>query len=123
MQIINPKNIENNDAVLITLDRPRPVVLSHRALKRYCALAGVSLQQLREAMKDYVEQTRLLWCALSVDDPELTPEALDELLDEHHVRPSTVIRAVSTALIAALDDGEEEEAGDPPAAAGAGATA
>lgn len=112
---------EHNDLVIINLDRPREVKLSHKALKRYCALTGKTLQEILNLVNDYVEMTRLLWCALLRDDPELTPEQLDDLLEQADVLPMTVIETVGAAVQAAFgDDDDDQNDEDPQTAAGTG---
>ena len=124
METTDKIKTEGNDLVIINLDRPREVKLSHKVLKRYCALTGKTLREIPGVATDYVEMTRLLWCALLREDPELTPERLDDLLERHDVMPMTVIEAVGAAIKAAFDDGEDDQTDeDPLIAAGIGETA
>ena len=34
---MNPNNPENNDTVILELDRPRELRLTHKVMKRFCA--------------------------------------------------------------------------------------
>jgi len=117
-----PEPLNGNDAVFLDLDRPRELRLGHKALKRFSALAGCSMEEMEEAFKDYDKMTCLIYVMLSQEDPSLTPEQVDDLLDGIPVYK--LIKTCSQAVAAAFtdpDDGAQEA--DPPPAAGTGMTA
>jgi len=72
---------ENNDVVILNLDRPRELRFTHRVMKRYCAATGTKMTEIEQSVEDYDNMTLLLYEMLRADDPELTPERCDELLD------------------------------------------
>lgn len=110
---------EHNDTVIIQLDRPRALRLGHKALKRFSSMTGTSLSELESTVQRYDKLSTLVYVALSAEDPSLTPEQVDDLLDAIPIRE--VIAAASEAIEAAFaDDAPEEESGDPPQAAGIG---
>ena len=118
-------NQNQNDTVVLELDRPRELRLGHKALKRFCAQTGCTIEGMEEALKDYEKMTALAYVMLSQEDPSLTPDQADDLLDR--VPLYTIVNKCSQAIAAAFTDPDAEEAAkegnDPPAAAGAGRTA
>lgn len=123
---------DKNDVVILELDKPRDLRLGHKALKRFSALTGCSMQQLESEASRYDKMALLIYTMLSEDDPELTPESVDDLIDqaerrrENRLRLKDLIVAVSAAIQAAFGDKDAEgpENGeDPPQAAGTGAEA
>lgn len=112
---------EKNDAVFIELDRPRELRLGHKALKCFSALRHVPLSKMQEAVEDYDSLSCLYYCVLRQEDPTLTVEQVDELLDK---APLPVLLAKAGEMITAAFGGSEETAGgdaDPmTAAAGTG---
>ena len=81
MEIVKTENPDKNDVVILELDRPRPLRLTHRVLKRYLAATGIKMTEIDQSVEDYNNMTLLIYEMLRVDDPELTPEHCDELLD------------------------------------------
>ena len=81
MEIVKTENPEKNDVVILELDRPRPLRLTHRVLKRYLAATGIKMTEIDQSVEDYGNMTLLIYEMLRADDPELTPEKCDELLD------------------------------------------
>lgn len=123
---------DKNDVVILELDRPRELRLGHKALKRFSALTGCSMQQMQGEVSRYDRMSMLVYVMLSEDDPDLTSEAVDDLIDraerrrENPLRVKDLMAAVSAAIQAAFDDeaAEQPEDGeDPPQAAGTGAEA
>lgn len=115
--------MERNDAVYLQLDRPRQLRLGHKALKMFSALRHVPLSRIDQTVDNYDDMSCLVYCALVQDDPTLTVERLDELLDAVPVK--TLLEKVTEMTVAAFGgegDGEDggDGAGDPPAAAGIG---
>lgn len=124
---------DNNDVVILELDRPRELRLGHKALKRFSALTGSSMAEMQEDIQNYEKMSALVYVMLSQDDPSLTPDAVDDLIDqaerrrENRLHPADVMKAVSAAVFAAFADengGQEENQGEqgetPPQAAGTG---
>lgn len=123
---------DKNDVVILELDRPRELRLGHKALKRFSALTGCSMQQLESEASHYDKMALLIYTMLSEDDPELTPEAVDDLIDlaerrrENRLRLKDLMVAVSAAIQASFGDEDAEmpeDGEDPPQAAGTGAEA
>lgn len=121
---------EHNDVVILNLDRPRELRLTHAVMKRFCAISHTKLSRMAEAIDDYDKLSLLLWVMLNNDDPSITVEGLDAMIDEAERRKEgrlllkDVLAAVSTAIRAALGDEEDEEENEtPPTAAGTGAKA
>ena len=73
--------MENNDIVILELDRPRQLRLGHKVLKRYLAKTGLKMKQFDESVQDYENLCCLIYEMLHEEDPNLTPEACDDLLD------------------------------------------
>jgi len=120
---------EHNDIVIIDLDRPRELRLTHHAMKRFAALTGCKMSELQDTIDDYDNLIRLLYVMLSEDDPEITPDRVEELIGtaerrrDKPLKLKTLIAVVSNALIEAFGDEDEiEPEGDevPPTAAGTG---
>lgn len=103
--------IENNTTVILTLDRPRELKLTHRVMKRFCAEHKVRLNEIDKACEDYDVMIDLVVKMLMRDDPSLTVEACEDLLDEAPF--GAVIHAFTKAIEAAFSV-EEDEAGNPP---------
>lgn len=113
---------DKNDVVILQLDRPRELRLGHKALKRFSALTGCAMSEMEKEIQHYDKMTCLLYVMLSQEDPELTPEKVDDLLDE--VPIVKLANACSAAIEAAFKDEEAEtESGDPLRAAGTGTEA
>lgn len=113
-------NHEHNDMVILDLDRPRVLRLGHKALKRFSALTGCSMTEMETEIQRYDRMSCLLYVMLSEDDPALTPEQADDLMDRCSIQQLTI--ACSRAIEAAFDgaDAPQEDSPDPPQAAGTG---
>jgi hypothetical protein len=78
-------NIENNDLVVINLDRPRFLKFGHKALKKLTAITGKGIANLGAGEFDLEELEKILWCALLTDSKEngetLKLEDMEDLLD------------------------------------------
>jgi len=93
--------MDNNDVVIINLDRPRELKLRHKTLKRFLAKTNTSVDDLDTSLQSYETLTALLFEMLHADDPTLTPEACDDLLDS--IPLGVVIGKASEAINAAFD--------------------
>lgn len=113
-------NSDRNDVVIIELDRPRTLRLGHKALKRFSALTECSMPEMEKAVQRYDKLSALAYVMLSEDDPTLTPEQVDDLLDMKSIKE--VSEACSKAIEAAFadEDAPEDDTTDPPRAAGIG---
>jgi hypothetical protein len=119
---------EGNDTVLLELDRPRELRLTHKVLKRFFALTGCTMSRIDEVVDRYDQMTTLIYVMLSEDAARhgetLTVEDCDDLLED--VSINVLLEKCGEAIAAAFDDGTTEakaEGADPPAAAGTGAKA
>ena len=72
---------DNNNTVIIELDRPRELRLSHKVFKKFLAKHNLTAEQFDEASRSYDLMTDLLSLMLMRDDPELTQDDCDDLLD------------------------------------------
>ena len=113
-------NPDKNDVVILELDRPRELRLGHKALKRFRALTECPRSDMDAAIQRYDKMACLLYVMLSQDDPDLTPDKVDDLCDG--VSIVKITKACSRAIEVAFAD-DEESGGDPPEAAGTGAEA
>ena len=120
---------DKNDVVILDLDKPRELRLGHKALKRFSALTGCSMRQMQAETERYDKMALLIYVMLSEDQPDLTPEAVDDLIDRAERRKVNPLRmkdifAATTAAIEAafVDEDTEapEDGGDPLQAAGTG---
>lgn len=112
---------EHNDTVVLELDRPRELRLGHKVLKRFSALRHVPLSRIQDAVDDYENLSCLFYCAMAQEDPTLTVERADELLDR--VPVTQLLKKAGELMEAAFgtgEDGGEDGEADPPAAAGTG---
>lgn len=123
---------DKNDVVILELDKPRELRLGHKALKRFSSLTGCSMKQMESEVQRYDSMALLIYTMLSEDDPELTPEMVDDLINqaerrgENRLRLKDLMVAVSAAIQAAFGDEDAEmpeDGGDPPQAAGTGVEA
>lgn len=123
---------DQNDVLVLELDRPREIRLSHRALKRFSALTKCSVADMEAEIQHYDQLTCLLWVMVTdeqVDRKEeiMTPDELDALLNKSKYKISDLMKICSQAIKAAFEDEEAEEESDetdpPQTAAGAGTEA
>lgn len=103
---------DNNDTVIIQLDRPRELKLSHKVLKRFCAATGTKLSDIEETVDDYDNMTALIYYMLLADDPDLKPEQLDDLLDA--VPIGTILKKGAEAIAKGFGDPEKTEEREDP---------
>ncbi len=127
---------DENDTVIIELDRPRELKLGHKALKRFSALTGKSLAELEEAIQHYDVMAALMYVMLAVDaekhGEDLTPDQVDDLLEDVPIYQQMALatKAIQMAMVdpAAEAETEGEAEGeatdaDPQQAAGTGVRA
>lgn len=110
---------DNNDVVILQLDRPRVLRLGHKALKRFSALTGARMSDLDSEIDHYDKLTALLWCMISVDDETVTPDELDTWLDRQpSLKP--VMNAVTRAIELSFHDPDAEPSEGPTKPTGTG---
>jgi hypothetical protein len=94
----------NNDVVIIDLDRPRELRFGHKALKTYQAISGKSIEELGQGGFSFEDIERLAYCGLLSDaranGETLTVEQVEDLLDDHDIQDT--ITKVSEALTSAF---------------------
>lgn len=122
------ENPDNNDVVILELDRPRELRLGHKALKRFSALTECSMTDLEYEIQYYEKMTLLIWVMvteeqIAMGEEMMSQEQLDALLDKLPLYKVTA--AAANAIKAAFEDPDaEKEPGDPPqTAAGTGTEA
>ena len=108
------KTRNDNDTVIINLDRPRELRLRHSVLKKFLATHKTDMAHMEETMQGYDATCELLLLMLQADDPTLTESKLDILLDAPDVKIIDVVSKVTEAITAAFDDGDQNE--NPPKA-------
>ena len=108
---------DHNDCVIIELDRPRTLKLKHSVMKRFSALRKCSVFELGDELSTYDGIAAMAYCMLAADDPDLTVDEVDRLLDDADMLD--VIQKVSEAVQLAFPDAEGNDE-TPPAAAGTG---
>lgn len=90
----------NNDVIIIELDRPREIRFGHKALKTYQALSGQSLEQLGQGGFSFEDIEKLVYSGLLSDaranGETLTIEMVEDLLDDHDIQDT--IEKMSKAL-------------------------
>lgn len=103
--------------VILNLDKPRELKFTHKAMRQFCALTKVGMDQMDEAFMRYDLMATAVYCMLAAQDSSLTPNQVEDMLDELPVVEvyTKAAEAVREALGGDKDDGEE----NPPAAAGA----
>lgn len=94
----------NNDVVVIDLDRVRELKFGHKALKTYQAISGQSLEDLGKGGFSFDDMEKLIYAGLLSDaranGETLTLEFVEDLLDDHDIQDT--IEKLSTALEAAF---------------------
>lgn len=112
---------EHNDLVIIELDRPRTLKLSHLVMKRFSAAAKMPIVEMDTVGTRYDYISEMMYFMLNHDDPTLSRAKVDELLEQ--VSIAYVIKKFNEALEAAFGEPEDDDDADPQAAAGTGTEA
>lgn len=99
----------NNDVVILELDRPREIRFGHKGLKVFQALTGTNIEQLGQDLTFEVLE-KLAYAGMLSDarkngETDFTIEKLEDLLDEHDVQDT--IEKVSQALNNAFGGNEK----------------
>lgn len=103
---MKPEN-EKNDIVMLELDRPRELRFTHKVMKRFCAATGAKMSEIQEAVEDYNNMTLLIYEMLRAEDPALTVEQCDDLLDL--VPIGTLLQKGAEAIAAGFGEVEVPE--------------
>lgn len=98
---------ENNDIVIIELDRPRELKFTHKVMKRFCTATGTKMSDIQTAVEDYDNMTLLIYEMLRREDPDLSPEQCDDLLDM--VSIGEILQKGAEAIAAGFGELEELE--------------
>lgn len=129
---------ENNDVVVMQLDRPYTLRFGNKALKEYSALTQTTMNDFDDSLMNFSNQQAAAYILIKQDClrqglPAPTQEQVEDLLDRY-VTPGRLFYLVTKAAEAAFADDElkaeievkkrEAQAeADPPPAAGTGAGA
>lgn len=129
---------ENNDMVLLQLDRPYTLRFGNKALKEYSALTQTTMNNFDDSLMDFGNQQAAAYILVKQDClrqglPAPSPEQVEDLLDRY-VTPGRLFFLLSRAAEAAFADDklkadiaarkrEAQAEADPPPAAGTGAGA
>jgi hypothetical protein len=77
---------DNNDLIVVHLDRPRFVRFGHKALKQLTKLTGKKLEDMDDNDFDLADLEAIMWCGLQADAREhgetLKLEDMEDLLDK-----------------------------------------
>lgn len=109
---------EHNDVVMIDLDRPRPLKVGHLVMKRFSAYTKMPTIDFDTVGTRYDYISELMYFMLNHDDPTLSRQKVDELLEQ--VSVGYVMAKCSEALNVAFGEPEEVSEEDPQTAAGTG---
>lgn len=99
--------MENNNTVIIELDRPRELKLSHKVMKRFMAKHKLKMSTFDVAVDEYDKASDLIYEMLKEEDPTLTVEKCDDLLDA--VSLMTIMQKVAEAIKAAFPEQDEDQ--------------
>lgn len=105
--------MDKNDVVILELDRPRELKLTHKVLKRFMARKKVSMENFDSAVQSYEGMTDLICEMLRREDPALTEEQCDDLLDAVTIKE--ILEKGAQAIAAGFGSRDEEgtEEGNP----------
>lgn len=95
----------NNDVIIIDLDRPRELRFGHKALKKLTAITGSSLEDLENNGMDLEQIEKYLYCGLLSDaqahGDTLELSQMEDLLDL--ARPySVILQKMQEAFVVAF---------------------
>ena len=103
---------DNNDVVFINLDKPRELKLTHSVLKRFAAKKDVSVDDIDTVLTGYTGMVDLIYEMLLRQDPDLTVEKYEELLD--CVTIKEIMDAGRAAVEASFGTKGGDQEGNPP---------
>lgn len=102
--------LNNNDMIMINLDRPREIRFGHKALKQLSAMTSKSMEEIEGAFNP-AEMEVYLFCGLLSDAQDhgetLKLEDMEDLLDK--ARPySLLVEKMTDAFTAAFNSSTSE---------------
>lgn len=106
--------LNNNDVVILNLDRPREVKFGHKAIKTLCSMLNKSFEEIEEVLSNTGPEDleKIMYCGLLSDARKngetLQLEQMEDLLD-YAERYIEVIEAMNNAFVAAFERVEEEK--------------
>lgn len=102
---------DNNDVVIINLDRPRELRFGHKALKTLSAMTGKSLDDFELGGNDLDEIEKIFYCGLLSDakanNETLKLEDMEDILD-HAANFGELLDKMTLAFNAAFGSKGEE---------------
>lgn len=105
-------NANNNDIVIINLDRPRVIRFGHLALKKLSAMTGLSIEQLASEDPNLEQLETIIYCGIFADalenGEELRLEDMELLLDKAP-NPKHYMDKMAEALSYAYGSNQEEQ--------------
>lgn len=110
---------DNNDVVIIQLDRPRELRYGHKALKTLVTMTGKTLEEIEEGgFNDFDLVEQLVYCGLLKDAKDygesLSLQDMEDLLDQapdyKHIVDS--VQAAFAAAFGARPEDLEGNSGD-----------
>jgi hypothetical protein len=103
-------NENNNDIVIINLDRQRVIRYGHLALKKLSAMTGMSIEQIGTSELDLEQLETIIYCGIWADAQEngedLKLEQMELLLDKAP-NPKHYMDKMAEALAYAYGDNQE----------------
>lgn len=112
---------DNNDVVILELDRPRVLRYGHKALKKLLAITGKNIEEIDTENIDLDELEKYLYCGLLSDAAEhgetLTLEQMEDLLDKaptftHYVNKMTEALNIAFGSLAETAEGNQQAPGE-----------
>lgn len=97
--------MENNNVVILDLDRPRELKLTHKTMKRFLKRRNLSMEDMESGGMNYELMTDLISEMLRREEPDLTEDQCDDLLDM--VPIGVLMEKGAQAIQAAFETGIE----------------
>lgn len=105
-------NENNNDIIIINLDRPRVIRFGHLALKKLTAMTGMTIEQIGSVEIDLEKMETIIYCGIWADaqenGEELKLEQMELLLDKAP-NPKYYMDKMTEALSYAYGDNQEQQ--------------
>lgn len=118
-----PKELESRfvkvgeGCVLLTLDVVYELRFGHKVIKKFSALTGCAMDGIEDALGYYDNVSLALGLMLHEVDPSITPENVDDFIDDAErrlgLRPMDVILAVMQAAAKAFGGDKNKGAAEP----------
>lgn len=101
--------MENNDVVIIELDRPRQLRYGHKALKMLSKLTGKPISNMDIEHFGVEDIEKIMFVGLKADDPSLELKDMENLLDT--AQYGYIVKTMGEAINAAFGNNEKNEEG------------